>query len=555
MTEIALIAPAAKMHNLSDLDDYSQEERMAKLRDVRLDLIQIVNASLDAAVIIDFDYIVISANQAFERLFGIPPVKISGTSLRQCLIAPEFQSQVRHICDAVSSGETVRLNTERWRTNGQAVPVCLTAYPIRNAQSIIFIYVVYQDLSERLRTEKILSEHEKRLQDFVHAFSDASVIIDEDGKLLEAFGDFRVVLSQAGPKIEGESIQGLFPDVAEVFLRAVAKTITSGIPQQTIREMEIQDRCKIIEIRFVPLKHAVNRRKTVGIIFTDITNRRQMAHKLYSAYELQRRSDLLNNIILGNKSITVTELTDVLKLGIDFAVSMFCCLLRSEAYFDSTAQTAASRECCNPKYTLIDFLGNDSEFIAWDCREDIGVLCIMKGRTGETEAIDRLKEKLRHFQPDLKVIIGVGDTQTGPDGLKLSYKQACCSILSANCRDTDPEKIQVFYYRDLGLLKFLINYCEGKYVEEFIDETIGELVKYDQRRGTDLLNTLEAIIQSFTIQAAAEQTFLHPKSVYYRKRRIEKILGYSLDSMDRRYAIALALNLLKIKHNPIDNFL
>jgi PAS domain S-box-containing protein len=536
------------MRNFSYCDDYSQEELMSKLRDVRLDLIEILNASLDAAVIIGFDYIVISANQAFERLFGITAQEISGTSLRQRLIARDLQGQVQSICDTVSSGKTVRLNTERLRADGQAVPVCLTAYPIRDAERIICMCVVYQECYERL-------QNEKRLRDFVHAFSDASVIIDEDGKVLEVFGDFPAIFSQAGPKNEGESIHGLLPDIAETLLRIAAKTIASAIPQQTVRETEIQGRRKIIEIRFVPLQYGVNSRKTVGIIFTDITKRRHMAHRLYSVYELQRRSDLINHIILSNKSITVTELIDVLKLGIDFAIPMFCCVLRSEAYLDSTAQAAASHKCRNQKYTLIEFLGNDSEYIAWDCREDIGVLCITKGQTDETESTCRLKEKLHHFQPDMKVIIGVGDIHTGPDGLKLSYKQACCSLLSANCRDTDLKKIQVYYYRDLGLLKFLMNYCEEKYVEEFIDETIGKLIQHDRSRGTDLLNTLEAIIQSFTIQAAADRTFLHPKSVYYRKRRIEKILGYSLDTMDRRYAIALALNLLKIKRLSIDNYL
>jgi sugar diacid utilization regulator len=295
----------------------------------------------------------------------------------------------------------------------------------------------------------------------------------------------------------------------------------------------------------------VNNKKTVGVIITDITDRWHKERMLYFSYELHRRSDFLNPFLLGYHLIGEAELIYAKKLGIDFSIPMFCCILRSER-FSTSVENMDCSERGKLKYGLIEFLANDSDYIVWDCSDDIGILCKepkhTPGDDGDEELVCRLKQKIANFALSMKLIIGVGNRLVGPEGVKLSYKQALSGIFSANCQENKDGDIQIYYYRKLGLLKFLINYSEEPYIDEFIEETIGKLIKYDQRKGTDLLRTLEAIIKNFTLQAAANDTFLHPNTIYYRKLRIEKILGNSLDNMERRYAIALAIDLLKIRH-------
>jgi PAS domain S-box-containing protein len=476
-----------------------------------------------------------------------------GKNLYDYIIPPDIKEQVAHVCKAVASGETIRMETVRQHKDGKIIPVLLTLYAVVVESRLIGIWGIYVDLSERNKTEKILQESENRLRNFAHSVPDMSFVIDEEGRYVEAFGNVEKMLGKSAEEIVDSCIYNLFShDVAQVFLTIIRETILSGSPKYFIREMEVKEKVIIAEERVVPLSYTVDGKKTVGVVITDITDRQRMERTLYFAYEMARRSDFINGIVLGNNNIDEAAANFAKQLGIDFSNPLFCCLLHSEEYAALGTENAGFHERRKLKESLLDLLGGDADYVVWDCQFDIGVLCQVKtplAGQGEKELVYQIQEKIYSFIVNFKMVIGVGNIQTGPEGLKRSYRQARSAVVSARCRDKNNKAVTIYYYSELGFLKFLINYSEEKYADEFIEDILGNLITYDQRKGTDLLITLESIVQNFTLQAAAETAFLHPKTIYYRKQRIEKILGYSLDTVDMRLAASMAIKLYKIRNN------
>jgi PAS domain S-box-containing protein len=527
---------------------------IVKLGNLRFSFIQSFNIAMDAMAILDRSYKVMAVNRAFENLFNLKKENVIGRKIEELTVPWHLRDEAKQIYQRVLSGETVRIETERLSANGRTIPVLLTEYPAASPQKPDAVWIVYTDLTEQVSFKKDLKESEDRLRDFANAVPNIGFIVDEDGKYVEAFGDVQKMCSKSKKEIVGKFIHELFPPaIAQIFISLAQKTISSGMPNYTLREIKINGREIMAEERLVPLHCRVNNKKTVGVIITDITERRDTERMLYFVYELHRRSDFLNLLLSNDDIIGENELSYAKKLGIDFSIPMFCCILRSKKFSTATTDLDYS-ECRKIKYSLIDLLVSDPNCIVWDCCDDIGILYkdTKEKHTGgnelSEEVLRRLKQKVQEFGLGMKLIIGVGNTLRGPNGLKLSYKQALSGVLSVNCQKKNNNEVQICYYRKLGLLKFLINYSEEEYVNEFIDEIIGKLIKYDQKKGTDLLRTLEAIISNLTLQAAAKDIFLHPKTIYYRKQRIEEILGRSIDSIELRCAIALAINLHKIRH-------
>lgn len=516
--------------------------------------LQLLETSVDATILVDLTYLVTAANRAFEELFGFKSYAIIGKNLQEYLVPSEAMTEIAYICEKAAAGEITRLETSRRHADGHIIPVCLTAYPIIDEDKAIGIWLVYLDQSERIQNEERLRESENRLRDFAHAVPDMSLVVDEDGRYIEVFGNVEKMLDRHKEDFQGRSMQDMLPPmISSVFLQTAHEAIQSGRQKYAIREMKVRNRTITAEERVVPLRYTVNGKKTVGVVITDITDRQRMERMLYDAYQLQRRSDFINRILFESDRLDASALAFANKIGIDFSLPMFCCLLRSEVYAITGIDDPDYDQRRKLKGSLIDLLEYDSTYIVWDCQSDIGVLCRMDTVANPDqkirEMVDRLEAIIGDFAPGLAVIVGVGSSLTGTDGLKKSYRHAWNAVAAADCERQSKKKIQVCYYKRLGLLKFPLHMIEESYLEDFIEDTIGKVVEYDQRRRTDLLHTLEAIVHTFSIQAAAEKVFLHPKTIYYRKHRIEKILGCSIDSMDTRSAIVLAIYLYKMRQN------
>ncbi|MGZ4549592.1 MAG: helix-turn-helix domain-containing protein [Blastococcus sp.] len=98
---------------------------------------------------------------------------------------------------------------------------------------------------------------------------------------------------------------------------------------------------------------------------------------------------------------------------------------------------------------------------------------------------------------------------------------------------------------ELGFFGLLVG--EGRDVREFVVATLGPVLEYDGRRGTDLLGTLEAYFGSGASPArAAEALRVHVNTVTQRLERVGRLLGREWSAPARALEVQLALRLHRL---------
>jgi hypothetical protein len=95
---------------------------------------------------------------------------------------------------------------------------------------------------------------------------------------------------------------------------------------------------------------------------------------------------------------------------------------------------------------------------------------------------------------------------------------------------------------DLGFLGVLLG--EGHDVRGFVRETLGPLLAYDARRGTELVRTLDAYFAcGGSLTRAKDELHVHVNTVVQRLDRVEALLGRDWNHPERALELQLALRL------------
>ncbi|MFJ9019746.1 helix-turn-helix domain-containing protein [Streptomyces sp. NPDC102259] len=98
---------------------------------------------------------------------------------------------------------------------------------------------------------------------------------------------------------------------------------------------------------------------------------------------------------------------------------------------------------------------------------------------------------------------------------------------------------------DFGFLGLLL--AGDRDVSGFVDRTIGRVAAYDERRGTDLLRTLDAYFTSGMSPARTkDELHVHVNTVAQRLERVGRLLGDDWQSPARALEIQLALRLRRL---------
>ncbi|WP_329396578.1 helix-turn-helix domain-containing protein [Streptomyces melanogenes] len=126
-----------------------------------------------------------------------------------------------------------------------------------------------------------------------------------------------------------------------------------------------------------------------------------------------------------------------------------------------------------------------------------------------------------------------------PGGIAEAYAEArrCLEALRLLGRPGEGAAAQ-----DLGFLGLLL--ADTRDIEGFVDRTLGAVVAYDARRGTDLVRTLDAYFASGMSPARTKDDLhVHVNTVAQRLERIGRLLGPDWQCPARALEIQLALRL------------
>lgn len=134
--------------------------------------------------------------------------------------------------------------------------------------------------------------------------------------------------------------------------------------------------------------------------------------------------------------------------------------------------------------------------------------------------------------------VGIGGLAEGPQGLSASVLQARHA-----CRFAMRRRDAGYATHDtLASHALLIGLQDERLLDVFRDTLVRPLAEHDARRHTDLARTLELFLGSGgRYQQTADELHLHVNTLRQRLARIEKLTGRSLDSMDDRVDLWIAL--------------
>lgn len=132
---------------------------------------------------------------------------------------------------------------------------------------------------------------------------------------------------------------------------------------------------------------------------------------------------------------------------------------------------------------------------------------------------------------------GMGGPEPGLEGIRRSYLEAREALEIGLALEIDGP---IYRFDDLLLYHFLK--LDQVLVERFVEQMLGPLVSYDERRKGELLKTLEAYFAADgSVKMAGEMLFAHPHTVTYRLKQIERLTGWSLRNPEDKLRLQLAL--------------
>jgi sugar diacid utilization regulator len=132
---------------------------------------------------------------------------------------------------------------------------------------------------------------------------------------------------------------------------------------------------------------------------------------------------------------------------------------------------------------------------------------------------------------------GTGGPEPGLEGIRRAYLEAREALEIGLALGMDES---VYRFEDLLLYHFLRS--EPALVDRFVEQTLGPLITYDERRKGELVKTIDAYFDSDgSVKMAGEALFAHPHTVTYRLKQVERLTGWSLRNPEDKLRLQLAL--------------
>lgn len=248
-------------------------------------------------------------NSAFERLFQYSRSDIIGTELNTLVAPPHLITEVADYTRRIVSGEPVQATTQRRRKDGTLLDVEMYGVPLFVSGEMVGELVLYQDVSERKRTEAALEAAKQEAESataYLNALVETSplgiVTTDREGKVCVCNSDFERLFQYSRGDIVGMKLDTLIAppqliaEVEEYTRRTVAGERVHASTQRRRKDGTLVD----VEMYSVPLFVAGDMAGDL-VLYQNISERKRAEIALQAAKQQaesanQAKSDFLANM-------------------------------------------------------------------------------------------------------------------------------------------------------------------------------------------------------------------------------------------------------------------
>lgn len=184
-------------------------------------------------------------------------------------------------------------------------------------------------------------------------------------------------------------------------------------------------------------------------------------------------------------------------------------------------------------------------------KKNDNLICLLNLNKNKSEPILWLVERLNHFQKKIEqafinliLSIGISKKKIGFQGLNKSYQDAQKAVRIGK---RAYGRGLIYDFEKMGVYKLLFSHEHPESLKEFYEDYLAPLVQYDQKHGSDLVNTLELYCANDSnVLSTAGQIYIHRNTLNYRLKRASEILGFDLNEVENKQCLALALKIKKL---------
>lgn len=158
--------------------------------------------------------------------------------------------------------------------------------------------------------------------------------------------------------------------------------------------------------------------------------------------------------------------------------------------------------------------------------------------------MDRLKSEFQKIcSDDPNVYIGIGTVEKQIQDIHRSYKNAYTAYELT--KTTIPKNL--LCYDELGVYKILADMRNAEIYPNFVEEVLGNLIRYDQKNGTDYVKILNCFFDhDCSILNTSKALYCHKNTLSYKMNAIKDILGYDIMCNENRVKIMVAYYILRL---------
>ncbi len=166
------------------LRDITERRRADQaLRDSEEQHRAIFNASADALVLRAADFSIVDVNATYEAMSGFSRAEVLGVA-RVLANPPEVMATIRALHEKAIAGETVTLDTQLLRRDGQRYDLELRGVPIQHRGQPHVLYIG-RDITQGKLAERALRDSQEQYRAIFNASSDALVLRDAHYRAVE----------------------------------------------------------------------------------------------------------------------------------------------------------------------------------------------------------------------------------------------------------------------------------------------------------------------------------------------------------------------------------
>lgn len=485
-------------------------------------------------------------NSAYEKQFGCTAGGIAGARVTELFPAGEDeafrlvkrigQTAVTH---KVQVFETFLTGTRQWYR--------VSAFNTLPGHVGVFFY----NITAKKRTEEALTASELKYRLLFDNIDDAVMMIDigdKPGRVCEVNEGACRKLGYNPEELLRLSVKDIHVDFTdEVLHNAIADLKAKGA---YIRERthKAKDGTRI-SVEVCAKYFVIEGKEFCLAVYRDLRARISTEKIIKASYERMRRNNLLNELI-DSETLSRQQARElVLTTGLKIFDSAWCHLIVVDSWMGKSHDYWQQRpsDLCVLMNSIIELLEGEKHWAVWASPHGIGVLSDGAGggrgeKDFQEEEARRLQEIIYSNIPELAVKIGISANLTNINELRGLYRQSFLAVDAG--RKAWPER-DIFHYLDIGIFQVL-PLIGRREMSSYVERKLGPLLDYEKRKKSELLPTLEAILDSRSFTEAAKRLFVHQKTLDFRRRRIEQLLGKSLDCQESRTALTVALKMLKI---------